>query len=137
MSGESVISQIGTVFMVLIGFIVILYLAYISTKYIGKKYSIHGNGGKNIKVLENCPVGRNKSLAIIKAGDKMILVGITDTNISFLCELDENELSFNNGSGESMEFSKAFRRVLENKFSRGAENNRKEKYDESEKQTDE
>lgn len=137
MSGESLISQIGTVLMTLVGFIVILYLAYISTKYIGKKYSLRGSGGKNIKVLENCSVGRNKSFAIIKAGDKTILVGITDTNINFLCELDESELSFNSSSGESMEFSKAFRRVLESKFSRGTENNRKEKDDESEKQTDE
>lgn len=137
MSSESVFSQIGTVFMTLVGFIVILYLAYISTKYIGKKYSLRGSGGKNIKVLENCSVGRNKSFAIIKAGNKTILVGITDTNINFLCELDENELSFNSSSGDSMEFSKAFCRVLENKFGRKTENNRKEKYDESEKQTDE
>lgn len=53
MDGNSLIGKIGSVLGVLIGFAVILYLAYMATKIMGKRMTVNSRGNKNIKILES------------------------------------------------------------------------------------
>lgn len=76
----------------LILFIGILYLAYVSTKFIGKRYSIGAKGGKNLKLLETINVGRDMNIAIARAGERIFLLGITPDRINMLSELNEADL---------------------------------------------
>ncbi len=76
----------------LVLFVGILYLAYISTKLIGKRYSLNGKGGKNLKILESVPVGRDMSIAIARAGERIFLLGVAPDKISLISELSEEDL---------------------------------------------
>ena len=86
---------VKSVFSLIFGLILfagILYLAYISTKLIGKRYMLSGRGGKNLKILESVSVGRDMTIAIARAGERIFLVGITPGRINLLSELKEDDL---------------------------------------------
>lgn len=103
-------------------FIGILYLAYISTKYIGKKYSINARGGKNLQIIETLSAGKDSRLVIAKAGNKILLLGMTAQNISLLKELDEDdiqladEVATEKNTGETMSFAEALKINVAKKF---------------------
>lgn len=74
------------------GFALILYLAFITTRLIGKRYGTGTRGGKNLKLLESLPLGQDKYLMIARAGDRTMLLGVTAQKIELLTELDESTL---------------------------------------------
>lgn len=84
--------RIFTVFGTLLLFVVILYLAYLTTKMIGKKYSLGNTGNKNLKILDNMGIGQDKSLAIVEAGGKTVLIGISREHIEYICDVDKTQL---------------------------------------------
>lgn len=128
MDGNSLIGKIGSVLGVLIGFAVILYLAYMATKIMGKRMTVNSRGNKNIKILESVSLGQNKALMIVEVTGKTLLIGITSNEITLLSELDgENfKIEENEKNAETMDFSKALKKVLENNFG-GKFNKSKEK----------
>lgn len=97
----------------------ILYLAYVSTKYIGKRYSLSGKGNGNLKILDSISLGKDSRLCIVKAGQKYLLLGITQHNISLVSELAEEELElYREDLSETggMSFSQALKINLAKKF---------------------
>ncbi|MBR1382822.1 MAG: flagellar biosynthetic protein FliO [Ruminococcus sp.] len=129
--------MIKSVFSLIFGlilFVGILYLAYISTKLIGKRYSLSGKGGRNLKILETVSVGREMSIAIARAGEKIFLIGVTPDRISLLSELSEDDLlvgytdnlpqSDGSGSG-NMTFAQALKLNINEKLGRSSVNTAK------------
>lgn len=134
MNTNSIFGTIGSLFIAIVGFILIIYLAYFATKKMGRRLSIRGVGSKNIKILENISIGQNKSIAIIETAGKVLLIGITQNDITLICELDENMIDRNEDekSSSGMEFSKAFKSALEQKFGRKFNKSKENKNDSSE-----
>ena len=118
MDAKSLIGNIGSVIMAILVFILILYLAYFATKKMGKRLSVRGVGNKNIKILESISVGQNKAIMIIQTAGKTLLVGMTQNEISLISELAADMLELDNekNNSQTMEFSTAFKTVLEEKF---------------------
>lgn len=133
MGAKSLISNIGTVLMVILVFILILYLAYFATKKLGKRFSFKGVGNKNIKIIESISVGQNKAIMIIQSADKTMLVGITQNGINLISELDGEKLCLKDDekSSQTMKFSESFKTVWEEKFGRKYKNTEEKKDDSS------
>jgi flagellar biosynthetic protein FliO len=68
-----------------------IYLAlFLFKKFLGKKYT--GNKANNIlEILETTYVGPKKTVSLIRVADKSVLVGTTDSQISVLSELNEEQ----------------------------------------------
>jgi len=71
----------------LIIFASVLFLAYISTRYIGKKASI-AMKGKFIKIEETLSLGVDKKIYLVKAGKKYFLMASSGKNFQFLTEVE-------------------------------------------------
>ena len=113
----SIIGRIFTVIGTLIIFAVILYLAYLTTKFLGKRYSTGSSGGKNLKVLETMYISQDKMLLIVKAGEKTILVGCAKDHMEYLCDVDSSQLVFNTDNQEkSTDFAKILKKTAAEKF---------------------
>lgn len=124
---DSLISQIGVIFGTLLGIALILYLAYISTKLLGKKFSFKNGSGRKLKILDSVSVGQGKMLIIVQAGEKIFLVGAASESVNLISELDSSDFEEEETPPESgMDFKTAFKKVLENNFgkksSKGKEN---------------
>lgn len=133
MGAKSLISNIGTVLMVILVFILILYMAYFATKKLGKRLSFKGVGNKNIKIIESISVGQNKAIMIIQSAGKTMLIGITQNGINLISELDEEKLYLNDDdkTGQTMKFSDSFKTAFEEKFGSRFKNTKENKDDSS------
>lgn len=120
-----ILKDVLSVIFMLVMFALILYLAYVTTKLIGKKYSVNGKKFKNLKVLETISIGADRQLVIVSTAGKCLLLGATSHNVSLICELDENKLeNFEDQQNpmQTMSFSEALKRVCEDKFSKKDKN---------------
>ena len=79
---------------VLVCVLVVLVLAYLFTKYVaGRNGSFLGAGGgtDQFKVLTRLSLGREQSLALVQAGERYLLLGVTASGASLVAELTREE----------------------------------------------
>ena len=74
--------------------LVIIVLAYLFTRYIaGRGGGVMGlsGGTEQFKVLCRLSLGREQSAALVRAGERYLLLGVTASQVSLLAELTEEE----------------------------------------------
>ncbi len=86
----------------LIVFVLVLFVTYYATRWIAKSGAIQPNT-KNIKVVETFKIAPNKYVQIIQIGSKFYSIGITKDNISFLSELEEEQLDLQPEQASAMQ----------------------------------
>jgi len=71
----------------------VLFLAYITTRFVGKS-AARKMKGKNLEVVETLKLTVDKQLYIVRAGDKYVLLSTAGKSIQFLSDIkvDENSL---------------------------------------------
>jgi flagellar biosynthetic protein FliO len=92
----------------------VLFLAYHSAKWLGKRAG-GGRGRGNIEILDHQYVGQDKCLMIVRVGKRAMLLGVTSGQISKISEIDESELIVNKQMPES-DFASIIRKTLEKRF---------------------
>jgi len=91
--------------MLLIIFGCLLFLAYVTTKFIGQK-AANSMKSKHMKVLESISLGLDKHLYLVQVGDKNLLIGTYGKNMQYLCnveiqpegDVDSAEKQWNSGN---------------------------------------
>ncbi len=106
-----------SVFGTLVGFILLLVLAWWASRAIGRAYAGSG-AGRAVQVLDRVALGGEKQLLVVRAAGKVLFLGVTAHQISFLQELDEAQLPPPAEGPESGPFLAAFRRALDAKEGR-------------------
>lgn len=72
---------------------IVLFLAFIATRFVGVKYK-KGLRGKNITVIESVSIGFDRILYIVKIGMQYFLIASSGKNIVFLNEIDPSNITF-------------------------------------------
>ena len=77
-----------TAFGTLLVIIVILYLAYIATKYVGKGVGFRQYLGssRHITMIDQVVLGQGMSVAVVKVSERVFLLGVTSNQIYLLAE---------------------------------------------------
>lgn len=117
MTAWDVLSVLGT----LVGFVLLLVLAWWAVRLLGKGYG-YGAGGsasRSLQVLDRMPLGGEKQLLVVKAAGRVLLLGVTAHHVEVLCELDESQLPPPAETPGSSPFLAAFRQALDQKKGRG------------------
>jgi len=63
---------------------------YALRKLMGRKYGANGANG-SLEVLQTTYVGQHKTISLVRVGERSVLVGVTDQQITTLTELDVDE----------------------------------------------
>ena len=71
---------------------IVLFLAYVVTRFMGLKY-MNNLKGKNILVVESISIGLDKMLYIVKIGRQYFLISSSGKSINFLSEIDATNIS--------------------------------------------
>lgn len=106
--GGDVISVISMIS----GLALIIFLAYLTTKMVGRKYGPNYAGTNLLKVVDRLPLGPEKQLVIVRVTDRVLLLGVTAHHIENLGELDPEVISEQPLSTNRVAFSS----VLETAF---------------------
>jgi flagellar biogenesis protein FliO len=81
-------SMIGTVILMIGVFVG----AYYVSKFVGKRYQPRNGAAKNISILESQNVGKDKSILLVKAANRVFLIGSAPNEFSLISELDPDSI---------------------------------------------
>lgn len=87
------LSSIAYIFSLLVTFGVILFLAYLASRFLGQKMGSlsAANGGR---ILSSLPLGANRAVQVVEIAGKVLVLGVTDHTIMLLQEItDETEIA--------------------------------------------
>ena len=108
--GSNGLESVVQLITVTIIFVFVLALTYFATRYIGN-YQKSKLAGSNIQVLETMRISNSKYLQIIKAGEKHFVIAVCKDTITYLCDLNAEDLVFKNTSTEFK--TENFKAILE------------------------
>lgn len=75
----------------LIAFLLVIGLAYYITRFIGQS-TLRYTRSTNLQVIDYIILGRDKGLYIVKVGDKFFLIGVSNNNITYLTEINKEDM---------------------------------------------
>ena len=101
------------VILYLAGFCSLLFLTYVTTRYIGRK-QVRAMKSKSISVLETVMIGTDKRLHLVKAGNSFLLIATTSKSVVFLTAVDLDESGENALLEEEKEARFDFKTILKN-----------------------
>ncbi len=96
-------------------FVLVLALTYFVTKWIAKSGAMQSRA-KNIKVIETYKIAPSKYIQIVQIGKKQYAIGVTKEQITFLSELEEDQLEIPEEFGNTMGDT-SFKEVMKNMLS--------------------
>ena len=94
-------------------------LAYWFTKFVLGKRRFGMQKDQKLSVLATIGVGRSQRIAVLRAGKRYFLLGLTEQNITKISELTEEEAACweeKPRDGENPSFGQAFKEQLEKKL---------------------
>ena len=114
--------DVGNVLQLLVAifaFVIVLLATYYLTKWIAKSGVVQSRS-RNIKVIETFKIAPNKYIQIIQLGSKYYSIGVTKEHITFLTDLDEQQLDISEippVSGQAP-FADLLKKISKGKISR-------------------
>lgn len=95
--------------------IVVLFAMYAGVYLLKRFMGRHGRGEggvSTLEVLETTHLGPKKSVSLIRVGDRSVLVGVTDQQISVLSELSPEETSVLGASENAVPAREGFADII-------------------------
>ena len=116
---KEIISMIVTV-VLMIG---VFVAAYYVSKFVGKHYKPRYGFSKVVTVIDSTTIGKDRSLLLVKAAGKVLLVGSTAHEFTLLSELDAEQFTDITEAPEPLkkDFISTFRDVLKSKIRKPGE----------------
>ena len=112
-SMSSRIEAFAQLLTLLIIFIFVLAVTYYATRFVGN-YQKNKLSGSNINILETMRIATNKYIQIVKIGSRVFAIAVAKDTVSYLCELDEDELIYKeSSSGKMLINNDNFKEILE------------------------
>lgn len=112
-SMSSRIEAFAQLITLLIIFIFVLAVTYYVTRFVGN-YQKNKLSGSNINILETMRIANNKYIQIVKIGSRIFAIAVAKDTVSYLCELDEDELIYKeSSSGKMLINNDNFKEILE------------------------
>lgn len=94
------------------------FLAYIVTRVVAGGNFL-GIKGKNIRILEKLPLSRDSSILLLKAVDKVLVVGVTSSGMTTLRELEPDAVEIEEPTAGGQDFASVFKIALRDSVPKG------------------
>lgn len=94
---------------VLVIFIFVLVLTYLTTRFVGKYQKLQGYN-KNFEAIETFRITNNKFLQLVRVGKRYLVISIGKDEVSLVMEISEDDIDLSAGEADN---SDAFKRMLD------------------------
>ncbi|MFT8887927.1 MAG: flagellar biosynthetic protein FliO [Ethanoligenens sp.] len=98
--------------------IIFFFLAYVVTRVVAGGNFL-GVRGKNIRILEKLPLSRDSSILLLRAVDKVLVVGVTPSGMTTLRELAPDAVELEEPPATPQDFATVFKIALRDSVPRG------------------
>ncbi|MBS5932868.1 MAG: flagellar biosynthetic protein FliO [Clostridiales bacterium] len=109
--GSSTIRNIAELFGLLLVFVLILVLAYYTSKWIGKTGAGMTTKNHNITIIETLRLSQTKYLQIIKIANKYIVIAVSKDHVDYLTEIDGDQLKSFEGVMDTPSFKEVLSKI--------------------------
>lgn len=92
------VNSVAQFFTVLVLFVFVLGITYITTRYIAGYQKTKISTG-NMEIVETLRISSNKYLQIVRVGEKYLVMAVCKDTVTLLCELTEEQLELNRSAG--------------------------------------
>ena len=72
-------------------FVIVLVVCYFTTKFVAGRQLVQKKIG-NFEIIETFAISQNKYLQLIRMGNKYVVISVSKDSVSFITELEENEV---------------------------------------------
>lgn len=90
-TGVSWWSTLAYLFSLVAVFAVVIVMAYFAAKFIGGRFNARMSTGGG-KILENLPLGPNRSVCVVEMAGRVFLLGVTEGSINLLSEITDRDM---------------------------------------------
>jgi flagellar protein FliO/FliZ len=97
------------IFVTVLLLLAVLFAAYYTTKLLSVRAKGMTNS-KNMQLLESMMLGRDRQIALIKVGQKVLVIGITAQSMEILTEISEDEIEITEFKAKAA--SRSFKDIL-------------------------
>ncbi|MGN0328257.1 MAG: flagellar biosynthetic protein FliO [Lachnospira sp.] len=95
----------------LVVFALVLALTYFTTRWVGN-FQKNKLAGSNVQILETMRISNSKYIQVVKVGKKCFTIAVCKDTVTYLCEVDENDLIYSSSSSDKVN-SESFKAILE------------------------
>jgi len=106
------ISAYAQFFTVMLLFVLVLGLAWFSTRFIAGYQKTH-NRGTNIEPLETYRLSQNQYVQIVRIGSKYVAIAVSKDSVEKLCDLTEDDIEVSESGNEPLPSGIAFKAVFD------------------------
>lgn len=78
--------NVMTVLSALVSLVFVLFLAYLTIKWMGRKMSLQ-TGGRVIKIIDRAVIGQDKCLMVVEVSGQTMLIGMAGNAVTKLADL--------------------------------------------------
>lgn len=82
------LSTIAYVVSLLVTFVVVIGLAYLTSRFVGQKMGRYGVSGEH-KVVVSLPLGASRGVYVVEVAGRFLVLGVTDNNVNLLAEITD------------------------------------------------
>ena len=83
-------STLAYLFSLLAVFVLVLFLSYIAARFVGGRFSAFTSNGGG-RMISSVALGPKMSVAIVEIAGQMLILGVTEHNVSLLSEVTDPE----------------------------------------------
>lgn len=109
--GSSTIRNIAELFGLLLVFVLILVLAYYTSKWIGKTGAGMTTKNHNITIIETLRLSQTKYLQIIKIANKYIVIAVSKDHVEYITDIDGDQLKSFEGVMDTPSFKEVLSKI--------------------------
>jgi flagellar biosynthetic protein FliO len=119
-SGVATMGSTGHLISVFLKWMAVIGLMYIAFIFL-KRWQFGGisNRVKQLTVIERLSLSQKQAILLVRVGNRQLLLGATDQNITLITELDqadEIQPEFNMGEAHTLDGGKGFSSILDKKM---------------------
>ena len=128
LSINSGIDSIAQFITVLIIFIFVLAITYITTRYIAGVQKGRLSTG-NMELIETLRISNSKYIQIVRVGEKYFCMAVCKDTVTMLGEIQKNDLFFSDNNAEvKMDFQTMFEAVKQKQWSKKTDTNEEKRH---------
>lgn len=109
------LSTIAYVVSLLVTFVMVIGLAYLTSRFVGQKMGRYGVSGDH-KVVVSLPLGASRGVYVVEVAGRFLVLGVTDHSVNLLAEITEpaevERLRLTVPAGKPRQFDDVFQRHL-------------------------
>ena len=89
---DDLLGGIGQAVRLILAFVIVIFLAYYVTRFLGASGRLGRVKGSNLRILEGLSVGQQNNVQLVRAGKRYFLLGVSKERVTLLTELGEDDI---------------------------------------------